>query len=258
MSKTLGGCCHFYNEELLLPGFVKHHVNLFDEMIMVNHNSTDASVEIIKDIAPHWKIVDTALPDFEARANDDEIVSWEKTLATDYKQIINVTEWIWKPNYKQYIEESFANNPTVDAIGMKQILLIDDEESKPILDPLWINRTTGFVDEAAHHRRWRFIHKKEHGHYGLGRHNTELSTYFDHDLFLLYWHLSPFPECLPRKLQIQTRIPWENKVSQLGFQHITDAQKLSQMRLDLEKNNLLEDIRFSETYWFLTNGGVIR
>jgi glycosyltransferase involved in cell wall biosynthesis len=247
---NLGGACHFYNEELLLPGFVKHHLPIFQEMIMVDHNSTDSSVEIIKSLAPHWKVVKSNLANFGAHENDAEIIEWEKTLKTEYKQILNVTEWIWHPDYLDYLQVEFSSHPEVQAIGMKQIVLVDDTEGKPLLDPLYLNRTTGFVDEDTAFRRWRFVHKAEHGHYGLGRHNTDLPTHFDHNLFLIYWHLSPFPECLPRKLQIGPRQPLSDVQSLLGFQHQTTEERLRSARGELPKNNLLEDLRFSVPYHY--------
>ena len=42
----------FYNEEYLLPYWLKHHTRLFDHGILINWGSTDNSVEIIKRYAP--------------------------------------------------------------------------------------------------------------------------------------------------------------------------------------------------------------
>ena len=41
--------CHFYNEEWILPFWLKHHREIFDHGIMIDYNSTDRSVEIIRD-----------------------------------------------------------------------------------------------------------------------------------------------------------------------------------------------------------------
>lgn len=43
---------HFYNEEYLLPWWLNHHKNIFDNGILINYGSTDKSVEIIKSICP--------------------------------------------------------------------------------------------------------------------------------------------------------------------------------------------------------------
>ena len=39
---------HFYNEEFLMPHFIRSHAHHFDKVIMIDYNSTDSSVEIIK------------------------------------------------------------------------------------------------------------------------------------------------------------------------------------------------------------------
>ncbi|MEW9106591.1 glycosyltransferase family 2 protein, partial [Paenibacillus sp.] len=45
---------HFYNEEYLLPWWLKHHAPLFDHGILINRGSTDRSVDICKQLVPHW------------------------------------------------------------------------------------------------------------------------------------------------------------------------------------------------------------
>ena len=64
MKKTV--IAHFYNEEFMMEWWLNHHLNLFDHGILINHKSTDRSVEIIRDIAPEWSILDTSLEFFSA------------------------------------------------------------------------------------------------------------------------------------------------------------------------------------------------
>ena len=40
---------HFYNEEYLLPWWLNHHKKYFDYGLMIDYNSPDISVEVIKD-----------------------------------------------------------------------------------------------------------------------------------------------------------------------------------------------------------------
>ena len=49
---TVGMVTHFYNEEMLLPYFIRHHAGIFDEVIMIDWGSTDRSRAIIADQAP--------------------------------------------------------------------------------------------------------------------------------------------------------------------------------------------------------------
>ena len=43
---------HFRNEELLLPFFIIHHAPMFDQVIAIDYNSTDRSIDLFKDYAP--------------------------------------------------------------------------------------------------------------------------------------------------------------------------------------------------------------
>jgi hypothetical protein len=41
---------HFYNEEYMLPWWLKHHRQYFDHGILIDYGSTDKSLDIIKKI----------------------------------------------------------------------------------------------------------------------------------------------------------------------------------------------------------------
>lgn len=245
---TIGVVSHFRNESFLLPYWLEHHTRIFDTGILINHRSTDDSCEIVKRLAPGWKLVDSKLDCFDAQRTDDEVVEWEKTLNTTYRMSINTTEFIWKPNYIEYLDEMFSSNPGIQAIGNKQIVLVDPSPDLPIENPLWKNRHFGFVDHDAQQRRWRFTHNQSTGGYGLGRHTTNLAAHYDHDTFLLYFHLAPWPLCLERMLSIQTQIPYSDVIRQQGFQHITTKERLEERWSSLPKNNLLEFSAFKEGY----------
>ena len=48
---------HIFNEEFLLPFFIKQHINKFDRVIVIDFQSTDRSQEIIRSLAPDWEII---------------------------------------------------------------------------------------------------------------------------------------------------------------------------------------------------------
>ena len=78
MKKTV--LTHFYNEEYLLPFWIDHHKKIFDHGILVNHRSTDRSVEIAKSMAPDWEIMDSKTVDFDAPSCDTEMYELEGKL----------------------------------------------------------------------------------------------------------------------------------------------------------------------------------
>ena len=47
---------HFYNEELMMPYWVLHHAHMFDEVVVIDHRSTDKSAQIFREYAPtSWR-----------------------------------------------------------------------------------------------------------------------------------------------------------------------------------------------------------
>lgn len=47
--------CHFYNEEYLLPWWLKHHRSMFDHGALIDHGSTDNSLDICRQLVPEWR-----------------------------------------------------------------------------------------------------------------------------------------------------------------------------------------------------------
>lgn len=244
---------HFYNEELLIGAWLDHHKNMFDHGILINHQSTDASLEIIKDKLPrNWQIVDTKLSNFDAVLNDREVMDYEQSLP-GWKIALNTTEFLFQPDLRQFLADMIERYPTTRAFGSRAACLIDKDEALPLEKPIWVNRTWGFLNYEAGIptcRRWRYIHNAEHGHYSVGRHTTGLPRTELPDFLHLHFASSPWPECLPRKLQIQTRIPESDKQARLGFSHIATQADLEQSRQDeLEfSSNLLQHPRFRFCY----------
>ena len=50
---------HIFNEEYLLPFWLHHHKDMFDEIVIIDYNSTDNSIEICKNIYPRCQIINT-------------------------------------------------------------------------------------------------------------------------------------------------------------------------------------------------------
>lgn len=84
---------HFYNEEYLLPWWLMHHTKLFDHGILINRSSTDRSVEICQQYAPHWEIRNSKVLEFDAIQVDHEVMDIEKEV-TGWKMTLNTTEFL--------------------------------------------------------------------------------------------------------------------------------------------------------------------
>lgn len=224
---------HFFNEELLIPHFIEHYQGIVDQAILINHQSTDSSYEIIRTKAPNWKIVNTQLSDFNAKANDEEVEYWETQLRTTWKWSSNITEFLFIPNIKDTLKNLEIEYPNLQAFGVRTVCLVDKEQNLAIEKPIWKNRIWGYINYDAGIpviRRWRYLHKASSGKYFTGRHGTRLSSIDLENLLLLHFTYSPWPECVARKLGIQTRIPESDKNQGLGFEHIVTEKELIDTR----------------------------
>lgn len=61
---------HIFNEEYLLPFWLEHHKNMFDDLVVIDYHSTDKSLEICKNMWPTCKIMTTRNEYFDAEEDD--------------------------------------------------------------------------------------------------------------------------------------------------------------------------------------------
>lgn len=205
---------HFYNEEYLLPWWLEHHKKYFDHGILIDYASTDRSVEIIQDICPHWQVVKSRNEWFRARDVDDEVMDYEKTIS-GWKIALNVTEFlVGKFNLlddtevkKEYYIPSF--------------LFVDStEDNYPKNDiPLYEQIFSGLdYEEYPWVRRLRCLHNSTQ-QYTEGRHYENFQD-TSQDFVIFTYGFAPLNEHLiSRKLQIQNKIPEDDKINGFGFHH---------------------------------------
>jgi len=175
---------HFWNEEVLLPHWLKHHLELFDHGVLINYRSTDRSVEIIKELAPNWEIHDTVNKDFTPESCDTEVSEYEKQ-HPGWKIALTLSEFLYIDNLKNFISQFEKDFPTLDAVRTQGMIMVDscDEQNKALIDtrPLVLQRHHGYIEShysnpINHHlfcSRSRLLHKKEYEVYTAGRHLLE-------------------------------------------------------------------------------------
>ena len=95
-----------FNEEYLLPFWLNHHKNLFDELIVIDYNSTDKSIEICKSICPECKIIKTRNKYFDAEEIDKEFMDIENNIE-GIKIVLNTTEFLF---CEKSIKDLFIHN----------------------------------------------------------------------------------------------------------------------------------------------------
>lgn len=209
--------CHFYNEEYLLPWWLNHHKLIFDHGIMINYNSTDSSVDLIKSICPSWDIVNSRNTEFKVTAIDDEIYDIEAGIVGP-RIVLNVTEFIYGNfNLLKKIGQTDGPENLIIPVGIpveKQYGIEYDYNKHLLLQiPWWGVDST---KPAAQYRRCRLAHDK-HQRYPFGRHFHDRNT----EELMIYWHgYSPLNDrAIERKLQISPRIPQSDLAANMGLEH---------------------------------------
>jgi hypothetical protein len=240
---------HSFNEKLLLPAWLNHHSKIFDEIVIIDHATTDGSMDWVRENYPEVKITPTSLSDFNATLNDQECMKHEEeTLTGDWKMILNITEFMFTPHLREVIKQ----NEDVEALGFRAYFLVDKELNQPLETPIFKGRTHGFLDPGGvlASRNWRYIHRAPNGRYSCGRHSTHLTHRESFDWNILFFSMSPWPQAVERKLQVQIRIPLIDKQGGLGIQHIQTPESLDRAYKDLlgSSGDLLLDERFKKYY----------
>jgi len=213
--KTVVGI--FYNEEWLLPFWLKHHREIFDHGILINYRSTDRSVDIIRELCPTWEIRDTRNGNFDPGSVDSEIVDVER----------DVQGWCVALNIPEFIIGNYSymdDDPNPKQILTAQYSFIDMErrEEPYFLDhtrPLYQQRWWGVGGCEAEWEKFkgksigtptrspRSIHNHPIGYPTTGRHYWGQEGSHS-DLVIFYYASASLEEAsIKRRMQIQTQAP---------------------------------------------------
>lgn len=230
---------HFYNEEYLLPFWLRHHRALFDHGILIDRHSTDRSAEIVRALAPEWTLVRSETADFDAIECDFEVMLHERTVP-GWKIALTTTEFLCCPHLDA--AEALAESHGAQGFCFEAAIMVDPPAAapsplRPDL-PLPVQRTHGYF-EHEHPRligripyHYRLYHCFPHGSYHPGRHLTHRAATRMPDLGVLLWYgFSPWTEpFIRRKLQVGAAIPPSDVAAGRGRQHLMDRTALEERR----------------------------
>jgi hypothetical protein len=252
MSRPLTVFTHFYNEEFLLPYWLKHHTALFDHGVLIDYGSTDRSREIVHEFAPTWEVRPSRNECFDAVQCDREVMDVEAEFL-GWKLALNTTEFVFHEDLRTHLERFEAQHPETPAIGIPSVVMVDriSERDAPVTDePLHFQRTHGYFDSTLYWRRLRYLHREKDGAYEMGRHGTGHRSIQSSDLLLLWFGWSPYACVKARKLQIQTRMSESDKSHGFGWQHMVTPEQLDERFLEQARRatNLLEDERYRSIF----------
>lgn len=240
--------CHFYNEEWLLPFWLKHHRDIFDHGIMIDYASTDRSADLVREYCPSWQLVQSRNGNFDPHAVDREVSDYEAPLE-GWRMALNATEFL----IGNYDHMNDRTDHTRIFVGQFMLVDMERREEPFYLDcnkPIWQQRWHGygivndFRNNQSHGsvpRAPRSLHNFAAGYPAVGRHFPEQPPTTT-DLAIFYTgYASMEPKSLERKLQIQNRCPGGT-----GQHHRFDhTQLLDRFRKEQQplSRNLQEDFK---------------
>lgn len=213
---------HFYNEEYLLPWWLEHHKKYFDFGVLINYHSTDRSVEICKDICPHWQVLDSMNTYFDAEKCDYEVMFYERQLQ-GWRIALTTTEFLVGDIEKLTVDTNDRQQYFIPGIRFTKW---DPLESLDTTKPLWEQIKTGINyknDPIAH--QCRSLHNFNDIQYPIGRHYTPYTT--EDALVFHYAHCIIGAPLVRRRLQIQHKISDRDKNLGIGNHHYLDNNGLS-------------------------------
>lgn len=226
---------HFYNEEYLLPFWLSHHKKIFNDGIMIDYDSTDNSVDIIKEICPKWKVINSRNKDFGAYNVNLEIEEIEKNI-DGWRIVLNTTEFLIGDLNKNCDNVPYKSLFIPSATMVCPIEMEGEYGDKNI--PIYEQFTHGIYVDYSNivARRALRIMCNYSVKYTEGRHYQVkdepmprglLPPKIVTDLIILWYRFSPMNDkMIKRNLQIQERISEEDRISGNGYHHIINESQL--------------------------------
>ena len=246
--------CHFFNEEYLLPWWLKHHRGIFNHGIMINHGSTDRSIEIIRDLAPSWQLVNSTLTHFDPFLTDFEVMQYERHVP-GWKIALNVTEFLMTTMPLPLIEKKITEME-LKGFSLSGFIMVDatPNTSYDKAIPLPLQCTHGIDDNIVLDKterinmglphkayRNRFYHCDELGRYMPGRHQS----YHPHsnvrlcEAMVFYFANAPWnDEMKRRKLQIRSKIKTDEISHDWGLNHLQSLDFYQEEFLKLQAHSM--------------------
>jgi hypothetical protein len=234
--------CHFFNEAYLLPWWLKHHLALFDHGVMIDHGSTDASPDIVREMAPHWSLVRSRLTYFDVYLTDFEVMGFEQGLP-GWKMAVNVTEFVMPAVPMNTIELRLTEMGRVGCAASGMLVVDHQPEVLPTTRlSLPAQKHWGVDDNdelepqlrmarglpLAPYRN-RFFHRCEVGMYHPGRHSSfhPESRLRLSELMVFHFGYAPWNEnMVRRKTQIAAKLNPADVQRGWGAHHLRRAEEL--------------------------------
>lgn len=223
-----------YNEEYMLPFWLEHHRKIFDHGVVFNWDSTDKSMDIVRQMCPTWDIIQSPMKYFDALENDALLMN-EELKHDGYKMVLNTTEFLLstRPIRELLSPERNSYYMTQVPSVLSRAAVQDPQNLKELFQGI---ERFSIGGDPLNNRNGRCIHSWDHGHYSLGRHEKTLPCTGELPFHVLWFGFYPWNEKFhKRKLQIKDKIPQSDYDKGCSLQH-AETQEGNEIR----RNKALE------------------
>ena len=249
---------HFFNEEKLLPYWIRHHAPMFDHAVLIDYNSTDQSVEIIKrEAPPTWRVVRSTEPEFGADTCDYQVMREEMRFPDHWHATLTTTEFIVHADLRGELAKldpppgSFciARFGAAEAIGNDSVPLsrftplvsqrsqygqcVRSQSCGPFptknrFISRWLHAglTSRLLYRYVPGRHRMYVYRPNRGNAPSVYGSTQKApaVWMEHG-FLLKFKWTPWPDVYGRKSQIGARVPKDGKSG--GQHHLLYSKSLN-------------------------------
>ncbi|WP_373426112.1 glycosyltransferase family 2 protein [Paenibacillus radicibacter] len=230
-----------------------HHTAMFDYGILINRGSTDRSVEICKQFAPHWEVRNSRFREFDAYDVDQEVMEIESQIS-GWKMTLTISEFLVCWDKPAFFSSLYTAGHRMYSIRI--IMMIDDPKfgyTDPVYTiPLVKQRHHGILFyEMMPNHGGRFIHNFPQGAYTPGRHTSQNPSFkYPAPAFVLKFFYSPWNDWMRhRKLQFGPTLSARSRTLNLGIQHMFTLEQMEQTFMGF--SNITRDLRTFPEYQML-------
>jgi len=267
--------CTLWNEEKILPYFIRHYSQFCDKLIFYDNGSSDMSVDIIKSY-PNTEVREydtsgTLNDSVHVKIKEQSILEAKKEGA-DFAIVVDCDEFIYHKNIKQFLSDKSSEFSIFYPIGYQMVSNDFPTTSGQIYDevntgspdawyckPVLINlRLVDFIkyDDGLHEMFGfpysRFSGKVYHpipeelrplGQYGNEKWGNithlmkSIDLYLDHDLKLLHYKFIDRNHLKSRYLAYMSRLSESNRLKGLGNHY---EKSINNNSIDLDFDNLIK------------------
>jgi hypothetical protein len=247
---------HFFNEEFLLPYWIRHHAHMFDKAVLIDYNSTDRSVQIIKELAPpNWIVVNSSVAHFGAAELDIQVMSVQKSHPDFWHIALTTTEFLVHADLRGSLAVLDGERP----VRIRAVMMVGND-SRPLgrYKDLATQRSLCTTSAASRYARlifggpfmqgnWTYLVGRHDMHFvgrgkksnpfaflqggliqmdsvdkmdSVGKGERSIPVEFLQGGLILKYTYTPWPQVQSRLGQVGTRIPSSNRRKSLGKHHI--------------------------------------